>query len=116
MSYKIVRANEATVYEAPGHFGVVPTRLHNPQDVNDGKLICGLSHFEVGGGCEFGANPLESIYYIIAGQMEVTDEDGVKTTMMAGDTFHCGPMTKKGILNNGTSVCDMLVCLLPPQA
>lgn len=113
MSYKIVRKEEATVYEAPGHYGVIPTRLHNPQDVNDGRMICGLSHFEVGGGCKFGSNQLESIYYIISGTMDLECEDGTKTTLHAGDTFHCGPGTKKGIQNNGTTVCQMLVCLLP---
>lgn len=114
MSYKIVRKNEATTYEAPGHFDVRTTRLHNPQDVNDGKMVMGLSHFLPGGGCEFGSNPLESIYYIVSGEMDIECEDGVKTTLKAGDTFHCGPNTKKGIINKGTESCQMLVCLLPP--
>lgn len=115
MSYKIVRKSEATPYEAPGHFNMLPTRLHNPVDVNDGKLIMGLSHFLPGGGCEFGNNPLESIYYIVSGEMTLTT-DGEKTVLRAGDSFHCGPGTNKGILNEGTESCQMLVCLLPPQA
>ena len=90
MSYKIVRKDEATFYEAPGHYDMRPTRLHNPQDVNDGKMIMGLSHFLPGGGC-------------------------TKTTLHAGDSFHCGPFTKKGIQNNGSVTCQMLVCLVPPE-
>lgn len=120
MSYKIVRKNEATFYEAPGHYDMRPTRLHNPQDVNDGKMVMGLSHFLPGGGCEYGANPLESIYYIIEGEMdieiEVEGEEACKTTLRAGDSFHCGPFTKKGIKNNGPVTCQMLVALIPPQA
>lgn len=115
MSYKIVRRNEATTYEAPGHFDVRTTRLHNPVDVNNGKLVMGLSHFLPGGGTEFGGNPLESIYYIIEGEMDLEAEDGIKTTLHVGDSFHCGPFTKKGIKNNGTVSCQMLVCLLPPD-
>ena len=114
MSYKIVRKNEAVFYEAPGHYDMRPTRLHNPEDVNDGKMIMGLSHFLPGGGCEYGSNPLESIYYIIEGEMDIDTEDGQKTTLHKGDSFHCGANTKKGIKNNGSETCQMLVCLLPP--
>lgn len=78
-------------------------------------MIMGLSHFLPGGGCEFGGNPLESIYYIIEGEMDIEVEDGTKTTLHAGDSFHCGPFTKKGIQNNGAVTCQMLVCLVPPS-
>lgn len=115
MSFKIVRKEDASFYEAPGHYDMRPTRLHNPQDVNEGRMIMGLSHFLPGGGCEFGSNPLESIYYIIEGEMDIETEDGYKTTLRKGDSFHCGPNTKKGIQNNGSVTCQMLVCLLPPE-
>lgn len=115
MSYKIVRRDEATFYEAPGHYDMRPTRLHNPQDVNDGRIIMGLSRFLPGGGCEFGSNPLESIYYILEGEMDLETEDGSKRTLHKGDSFHCGPGTKKGIQNNGCTTCQMLVCLVPPK-
>ena len=115
MSFKVVRKEEATFYEALGHYDMRPTRLHNPEDVNEGRMIMGLSHFLPGGGCEFGSNPLESIYYIVAGEMDVETEDGGKTTLHTGDSFHFGPGTKKGIKNNGSVTCQMLVCLLPPD-
>ncbi|NLA85835.1 MAG: hypothetical protein GX847_00845, partial [Clostridiales bacterium] len=44
MSYKITRRDEAGNYEAPGHFDVRTTRLHDPQDVNAGVVTMGLSH------------------------------------------------------------------------
>lgn len=115
MSFKIVRKEDASFYEAPGHYDMRPTRLHNPDDVNEGRMIMGLSHFLPGGGCEYGSNPLESIYYIIEGEMDIETEDGCKTTLRKGDSFHCGPDTKKGIQNNGTATCQMLVCLLPSE-
>lgn len=115
MSYKITRKNEATSYEAPGHFQMLPTRLHNPEDVNEGKMIMGLSHFLPGGGCQFGNNPLESIYYIISGEMTIKT-DSEETTLYAGDSFHCGGGTNKGIINNGSETCQMLVCLVPPES
>jgi len=121
MSYKITRRNEAYTYEAKGHFDVRTTRLHDPQDVNQGGITMGLSHFLPAGGCEFSANPKESIYYIVEGQMElkVEGENGLvaTTTLYAGDSFHCGPGTKKSVVNNGPDSCKMLVVLItPPQA
>ena len=118
MRYKITRKNEAYKYEAPGHFDVLTTRLHNPQDVNSGLVTMGLSHFLPGGGCEYGSNNKETIYYIVEGQMylecEVGTPNEVKTTLYAGDSFHCGPGTKKSIVNNGTDSCKMLVVLVTP--
>jgi len=116
MSYKITRRNEAYTYEAPGHFDVRTTRLHDAADVNSGAVTMGLSHFLPGGGCNYGANARESIYYIVEGQMylesEVGTPDEVKTTLYAGDTYHCGPNTSKSVVNNGTDACKMLVVLV----
>ena len=54
MSYKVTRATEAVKYEAPGHFDVRTTRLHNPAEVNGGSIVHGLSHFLPGGGADAG--------------------------------------------------------------
>lgn len=113
MSFKIVRKYEASFYEAPGHYDMRPTRLHNPEDVNNGKMIAGLSHFLPGGGCEFSANPLESIYYVIEGEIDIDTEDGCRTLLQKGDSFHCGANTPKGLRNRGAVSCQLLVCLLP---
>ena len=91
--YKIQRAKGvegSTVYTyvAPGHNECVPTRLHDPADVDGGKMIQGITYFIPGGGCDYGANPLESIYYILEGQMTLKTEDG-ETVLNAGDSFHC---------------------------
>lgn len=118
MSYKITKKNESYTYQAQGHFGVLTTRLHDPQDVNSGGITMGLSHFLPNGGCEYGSNPKESIYYILEGQMylesEVGTENEIKTTLYAGDSFHCGPHTKKSVLNTGSTSTQMLVVLVTP--
>ena len=119
MSYKIVRSNEGVFYDPPGHFDVRPTRLHNPQDVEGGEITMGLSHFLPGGGCEYGANAFECIYYVVEGQMDIevdlgTDEE-VQTTLHKGDSFHCAPGTKKSIKNNGIVSCQLLVTLVGPR-
>lgn len=114
MSYKITKANEATFYEAPGHYEMRPTRLHNPDEVNDGKLIVGLSHFLPGGGATQNAVPLEFVYYVISGEMTITLDDG-EFVLKAGDSIHCGPMTTKEIKNNALVTATMLVILLPSE-
>lgn len=120
MRFKITKKEDAVPYEAKGHYGMLATRLHNPADVNEGCMTQGLSHFLPGGGCEYGANGLESIYYIVEGEMDIVVEEGtaeeVRTTLRAGDSFHCGPNTHKGIRNNGTVACQMLVTLVKPEA
>lgn len=119
MSFKITKRDQAVTYEPPGHFKMLATRLHNPADVNEGHMTQGLSHFLPGGGCEYGSNMLESIYYIVEGEMDIVVEEGtaeeVRTTLHKGDSFHCGPNTRKGIINNGTVTCQMLVTLVKPE-
>jgi quercetin dioxygenase-like cupin family protein len=112
MSYKITRSNEATIYEAHGHFDVRTTRLHNPLEVNDGRLVMGLSHFLPGGGASQNAVPTEFIYYVLKGEMSVTLDDGT-FVLKAGDSIHCEPMTKKEIKNTGIITAEMLVIILP---
>jgi len=114
MSYKITRRNEAITYAPPGHYDMRATRLHKADDVNSGKITVGLSHFLPGGGCEFGSNSLESVYYIIEGELDLKTETEA-TTLHAGDSFHCGPDTKKSIQNNGAVTCQMLVILTNPN-
>jgi quercetin dioxygenase-like cupin family protein len=48
-------------------------------------------------------------------ECEVGTPEEVKTTLYAGDSFHCGPNTKKSIINNGTDCCKMLVVLVKPE-
>ena len=122
-NYRIQRkegTEGSTIYEytAPGHNICTPTRLFDPaggpNGVDGTKMIMGITHFEPGGGCDYGANPLESIYYILSGEMTLKTEDQ-ETVLHAGDCFKCAGGTPKSVTNTGDTVTDMLVCLLPPQ-
>ena len=116
MSYKITRKNEAVTYNPAKHYDMRATRLHNPADVNQGVVTFGLSHFLPGGGCEYGSNAKESIYYILEGEMTLSAElgtpDEIVTVLHAGDSFHCGPNTMKGIQNDGTVTAQMLTIIV----
>lgn len=115
MSYKVTKANEAYTYEAPLHFDCRATRLHDPQDVNAGKIICGLSHFLPGGGIEKAANPNESIYYVLEGEMTIT-LDGKDVKLCKGDSIHFGPVTERSAKNTGITSAQMMAIIVPPQA
>ena len=116
MSYKVVRKYEATNYEAPGHFDVKTTRLHNPEDVNEGTVVMGLSHFLPGGGAKMAPARFEMVYYIISGEMTVTlkGDDGAveETILQAGDSVHFGKGTERSCLNSGMETAQMLTVMI----
>ena len=56
-------------YELPAHNECKLTRLHDPADVEGGKLILSRSHFlPAGGGTDFSTNV--SRVYLLCGQKE----------------------------------------------
>ena len=115
--YKITKKDAYYTYEAPGHKECKLCRLHDPQDIDGGRLINGLSHFlPSGGGTEFGDNAMESIYYIVEGTMLFKGDDEVETVLEAGDSVHIAPHSKKSVTNIGTTTAQMLVILLPEAA
>ncbi len=123
--YRIQRAKGregSTIYSysAPGHYDCVPTRLFDidgagANDIEGGKIIMGITYFVPGGYTDFAANPLESIYYILSGEMTLKTADG-ETVLKAGDSFHCVGGVEKSVYNSGEEVCQMLVVLQPPAA
>ena len=116
MSYKITRKNEAYTYEAPGHFDVRTTRLHDPKDVNQGGITMGLSHFLPGGGAGPDASPLEKVYVILSGEMTVI-VDGKETVLNVMDSCTIPGGEVREIINRGNNVCSMLVVMpYPPKA
>ena len=116
---KGVEGSTVYAYSAAGHYECVPTHLHDvdgggANDIEGGKIIMGITYFVPGGSTDFAANPLESIYYILTGEMTLKTEDG-ETVLHAGDSFHCVGGVAKSVTNTGTEVCQMLVVLQPPQ-
>ena len=116
---KGVEGSTVYAYSAAGHYECVPTRLHDvdgggANDIEGGKIIMGITYFVPGGSTEFTSNPMESIYYILTGEMTLKTEDG-ETVLHAGDSFHCVGGVNKSVRNTGTEVCQMLVVLQPPQ-
>ena len=78
-------------YNAPGHFNMVAMRIHGKEETGAEKFWIGVSTFLPGGGAEWAYedNPLEKVYYILEGEMTVTDKDGKAQTLtdLGGGTF-----------------------------
>lgn len=115
MAYKVTKASEAVTYEAPGHYDVRTTRLHNNSDV-DGSVALGLSHFLPGGGAEMGKAPVELLYYIVEGEMTVITDDGQVHVLHKGDSIHFGVGQGRESKNTGLTASQMLVISVPPKA
>ena len=109
--YKITRKTEAYTYEAPGHVRCMPTRQHDPNEVDGGKMIMGITYFLPGGGCEYGANPLESIYYILEGVGHVV-EDGEEYDLAAGDMMQCRDGSSHSIENRSDKPLRFLALII----
>ena len=106
-------------YDVGGHYECVPTRLFDKDGgganaIDGAKMIMGITYFVPGGSTDFANNPMESIYYILEGQMLLKTEDGKETQLNKGDSFHCVGGVNKSVCNNGDTVTQMLVVLLPP--
>lgn len=110
---KITKKDGGYTYEAGGHFNCTLNRLHDAADVTDGKLITGLSTFHPGGGTEYGHNNVESIYYILEGELLFRDENNEETLLKQGDSVHIAAGANKSIMNTGDQDSRMLVFLLP---
>jgi quercetin dioxygenase-like cupin family protein len=111
MSYKVTCIKDAKPYEAPGHYDMRALRLHNANDVNDGKITLGLSHFLPGGGAEFGKAPVELLYVITRGELTVKTDDET-LTLKEGDSIHLGRDTGRGVENKTNYPASMLVIVV----
>jgi len=117
--YKVTRAAEAVPYVPNKHFDVLTTRLHNPDEVNEGTIVHGLSHFLPGGGSELGASDFEMIYHCISNEITIElfdDNDNQEfVTMYAGDSVHFGKGTKRAIKNNSHKCTEMMTIMIKPR-
>lgn len=108
---------EFTQYEAPGHFGVKCERIHGKDETNASKFWIGKSTFEPGGGAEWAYedNPLEKVYYVMRGQMTVTDPDGKVYKIGPGESISFPPNEGRGLKNEGDEEAEMLVIINYPE-
>lgn len=106
----------ATVYEAPGHHGVVLRRFHGKEETGAEKFWVGMSTFEPGGGAgwAYGDNPCEKFYYILEGEMTVRDKEGNEYKLGVGDTMSFPPNEERYFANESDKQARVVVAITYP--
>ena len=109
---------ELSTYEAPGHYGVSCMRIHGKEETGAQKFWIGQSVFLPGGGAEWAYedNPLEKVYFVLEGEMTVTDKDGNKYVIHKNESISFPPNEGRGLKNESGKPAKMLVIINYPDA
>ena len=110
--------NELKPYEAPGHFKMTAMRIHGKEETQADKFWIGLSTFLPGGGAEYAYedNPLEKVYYVLEGEVVLTDKAGTRYVVHKGEAITILPFEGRALLNESNAPATMLVVMSYPEA
>lgn len=111
----VKRFEEAAVYEAPNHCGVVGLRLQGYEAGGPVNQWLGYSQYLPGGGAGPDATPFEKVYLVLEGAMTVLVA-GREVVLGALDSCTIAPGEVREIVNRSNHVCKMLVVLPYPAA
>jgi len=108
---------ELKAYSAPGHFGMTAMRIHGKEETGAEKFWMGLSTFLPGGGAEYAYedNPLEKVYFMLEGEMTITDKAGTKYVIHKGDSLSFQPFEGRSLVNESNAPAVMLVIINYPN-
>lgn len=108
---------DLSAYDAPGHFGMTAMRIHGKEETGAQKFWMGLSTFLPGGGAEYAYedNPLEKVYYVLDGEMTVTDKDGTKYVIGKDESISFAPNEGRYLINESNFPARMLVIINYPE-
>ncbi|MCL2578641.1 MAG: cupin domain-containing protein [Oscillospiraceae bacterium] len=108
---------ELAAYSAPGHFGMTAMRIHGKEETGAEKFWMGLSTFLPGGGAEWGYedNPLEKVYYVLEGEVTVTDKAGAQCVIHKDESITLLPNEGRSLMNKSNLPARMLVVINYPD-
>jgi len=108
---------ELTTYEAAGHYGMTAMRIHGKEETGAEKFWMGLSTFLPGGGAEYAYadNPLEKVYYVLEGEMTVSDKEGKKYVIHKDESISFAPNEGRYLVNESNKPARMLVIINYPE-
>jgi glyoxylate utilization-related uncharacterized protein len=111
---EVTRYDEAPSYEAPGHFDVYGLRVQGFEVTRTRNFSVSISHFLPRGGCEYGATPIEKVYFVLDGEVTVKTEEG-EVVLKKYDSIYLAPNEARSILNHTNSPATMLVAMPYPE-
>jgi quercetin dioxygenase-like cupin family protein len=104
----VVRAKDATAYEAPGHFKMEAYGLQGPRFNTPADVSVSLSIFHPEGGTDVENSPRESLYMVVEGELTIARPDG-DVILGQYDSIYIPADVTRGIMNNSGSDVKMLV-------
>ena len=108
MGMHITRFADAKPFDPPGHHGVGPVRLQGGEASLTEGVTVALSHYLPGGEAEMAPQPAETIYVILAGELEVRSE-GAEEILRLYDSAHFTSGTPRQVTNRTHLPASMLV-------
>jgi quercetin dioxygenase-like cupin family protein len=107
MGMRIARLADAEPFDPPGHDKVGPVRLLDAGAPGE-QITVTLSHYLPGGQAQTAAQPAETVYVVLAGELEMTSED-VRETLRPYDCAHFTAGTVRRVVNRTHLPASMLV-------
>lgn len=108
---------ELKPYNAPGHYNMTAMRYHGKEETGAEKFWVGISTFLPGGGAEWAYedNPLEKVYYVLEGEVTITDKTGNKYVIHKDECITMEPNEGRKIVNDSNLPARMLVIVNYPS-
>ncbi len=104
-------------YEAAGHYDVKTMRIHGKEETGATEFWAGLTTFLPGGGAEYAYNdnPLEKFYYVLEGEVVVTDDNGTRYVIGKDEAISFPPNEGRTLQNESNYPARMLVVINYPR-
>lgn len=110
--------DELKTYDAAGHHGIATLRIHGKEETGAQKFWVGLSVFLPGSYADYAYedNPLEKVYYVLEGEITVTDKAGKEYILRKNDSISFSPNEGRNLANKTNASATMLVVINYPDA
>jgi glyoxylate utilization-related uncharacterized protein len=108
MTMRVTRLVDAEPFAPVGHTGVGPVRLQGGTSTPTTDFTVALSHYLPGGAAELAAQPAETVYVLISGELVMSSE-GAEEVLAPYDSVHFTPGTLRTVENRTHLPATMLV-------
>lgn len=105
---RVTRVGDAERFDSSGHHGVVPMRLQGDQSSPTDGFTVVLSNYESGGAADTAAQPAETVYVMVSG--ELTFESGDDIVRLGPlDSVHFPAGAARSVRNETDEPASMIV-------
>ncbi|MDJ0396431.1 cupin domain-containing protein [Rhodococcus sp. G-MC3] len=108
MSMRVTRIGDAEPFSPVGHDNVGPVRLQGGTQSPTTDFTVALSHYLPGGAANLSAQPSETVYVIVSGELVMASE-GIEEALGPFDSVHFTPGTMRTVENRTNLPASMLV-------